>query len=231
MTVKAIGAMNNRWVGLSTDTKPTGLEVGSKFWEYDTGVTYVTYDGTNWKKIVTVGIDFGHWEIHDGDSFTAFYAVTTAATNAHRSGLYIKTGAKEVHVLTTFGASFAATASIQEAPTIAADTGSHSNVIYNRKRDSTKASTCLDNANPAVAAKFTTLTEAQIAGDGTWALGTTLRSEPLIAGQVEKTVGGTSRDAQEYILKVNTKYVFLLTNVGANANAHRIYVDWYEATV
>ncbi len=37
-----------RYIGLSTDAKPTGVDVGSTFWEYDTGKTYATYDGTNW---------------------------------------------------------------------------------------------------------------------------------------------------------------------------------------
>ena len=37
-----------RFLGLSTDTKPTSVEIGSIFWEYDTNAEYVTYDGTNW---------------------------------------------------------------------------------------------------------------------------------------------------------------------------------------
>jgi hypothetical protein len=36
------------YIGASTDTKPTGVDIGSLFWEYDTGKTYSTYDGTNW---------------------------------------------------------------------------------------------------------------------------------------------------------------------------------------
>lgn len=43
----------NRWVGLSTDTKPTqavtpSVRVGDTFYERDTGVLSITYDGTNW---------------------------------------------------------------------------------------------------------------------------------------------------------------------------------------
>jgi len=37
-----------RFIGLSTDTKPTGVPVGSRYYEYDTRVAFVTYDGTNW---------------------------------------------------------------------------------------------------------------------------------------------------------------------------------------
>ena len=49
MTVALIKNIQ-RWVGLSTDTKPTGVPVMSEFYEYNTRITYVTYDGTNWTK-------------------------------------------------------------------------------------------------------------------------------------------------------------------------------------
>lgn len=37
-----------RFIGLSTDTKPTGVPDGSYFWCYDTGTLFKCYDGTNW---------------------------------------------------------------------------------------------------------------------------------------------------------------------------------------
>jgi len=50
MTVRFIGSIK-RWIGLSTDTKPTSAPIGSTFFEYDTKDNYVTYDGgTNWSK-------------------------------------------------------------------------------------------------------------------------------------------------------------------------------------
>jgi hypothetical protein len=48
MTVQAIGATNNRFIGLSTDTEPTSVNAGATFFEYDTGKLYTTPDGTNW---------------------------------------------------------------------------------------------------------------------------------------------------------------------------------------
>jgi len=53
MAVKEIGEFGSvfpyqRFIGLSTDTKPTaGIPVGSTFFETDTGSAYA-YDGTNW---------------------------------------------------------------------------------------------------------------------------------------------------------------------------------------
>ena len=38
----------HRFIGLSTDTKDTGVPIGSTWHEYDTGLLYITYDGTNW---------------------------------------------------------------------------------------------------------------------------------------------------------------------------------------
>jgi len=37
------------YLGLSSDSKPTGVPVGSTFWAYDTNIEYVTVDdGTTW---------------------------------------------------------------------------------------------------------------------------------------------------------------------------------------
>jgi hypothetical protein len=174
-------------------------------------------------------IEYAHHEIHDGSSFSAYYSVTTASTNGHRSGIFIKTPAvKLCHLVVQFSVSTAATYSICEAPTIASNVGTHTSVIYNRYRDSSSVSGCLNNATSPAAGYITTLTEAQIAGDGTWATGTVIRSAPLIAGSGPKPAGGSSRDSQEYMLKANTKYVFLITNTTADANAHNILIDWYE---
>jgi len=41
-------AIPNRYIGSSTDIKPTGVGIGSVCYEYDTGKEYITYDGTNW---------------------------------------------------------------------------------------------------------------------------------------------------------------------------------------
>ncbi len=46
MAVKLI-TNSPKYIGLSGD-EPTGVEIGSRFWEYDTDKMYVTYDGTNW---------------------------------------------------------------------------------------------------------------------------------------------------------------------------------------
>ena len=47
MTVIAIGVMNNKFVGLSTDTKPTDCQEGSSYYSVDTGCEWIFY-GTTW---------------------------------------------------------------------------------------------------------------------------------------------------------------------------------------
>jgi hypothetical protein len=37
-----------RFTGLSTDSKPTGIQPGSYFWCYDTNILWKTYDGDSW---------------------------------------------------------------------------------------------------------------------------------------------------------------------------------------
>jgi hypothetical protein len=178
-----------------------------------------------------VTIDQAHREIHEGDAFTAYYTLTTAASNGVRTGLFFKTPntTKRIHVVPAFSASAAANFSILEAPTIAANVGTHAVVIYNRDRNSANTSVVSDNATSPAANKVTTLTEAQIAGDGTWALGTVLRTAPLTVGAGPfASSTGNDRGSQEFIAKANTKYVFLITNTAASANNHFIVVDWYE---
>lgn len=177
-----------------------------------------------------VVIPSDHAEIHDGKSFTAIYTRTTAATAGHRSGIYLKTPntSTRIHAVISFAASVASVFSICEAPTIAANVGTHTSVPYNRDRNSSEASVVINNATSPAANKYTTLDETQIAADGTFATGTVIRTAPILAGSGPFASGGSERGEQEYILKANTAYIFLLTNSNATATVHYIYVDWYE---
>jgi len=49
MAVQLIGSIS-KYLGLSTDTKPTSVPVGSVFIETDTRDVYICYDKTNWSK-------------------------------------------------------------------------------------------------------------------------------------------------------------------------------------
>ena len=45
MAVTRIGSLENRFIGLSTDTKPTTCQIGATFLEYDTQRLFVSPDG------------------------------------------------------------------------------------------------------------------------------------------------------------------------------------------
>jgi len=178
-----------------------------------------------------VMVDHPHHKIHQAKTFSAYYTITTAATAGHRSGLYVKTppkGNSRLHMTISFAASTAAIFQVCRAPTIAAGTGTHLNVPYNHEEDSNNESHIWDNSAIPVRGRYTTLSEAEIAGDGTWATGTVIESAPLAAGDGPKPSGGVGRNVNEWIRKSDTAYVFLITNLTAAANTHYIYCDWYE---
>ena len=176
-------------------------------------------------------LEYEHHEIHAGNTFTIYFANTTAGTATQRTGLYIKTplGPREIHMIFSGSASLASQLSLHEAPTLTADAGTGGVAIYNRDRNSSETSIVFDNAASPAVNKFTTLVEADING-GSWNAGTTLRSFPLVAGSGPKPVGGDKRGEQEYILKFNTSYVLMLTGLTSTATNHLLLMDWYEHT-
>lgn len=184
------------------------------------------YEGERYQLVFSRAME--HQHIHEGTSFSAEYALTTANANNVRTAILIKTGSKEVHLIASFSCTTAANAGIYEAPTVAANVGTHTNDVINRNRMSAIQSTILSNATAPLSNKFTTLTEAQIAADGTFALGTKLRLEPLKTSSGVNALGGTLRGTTEWILDSDTQYLFIVQNTVASINDHIILLDWYE---
>ena len=194
------------------------------------------YTGSNRHKIridestrAMLTVDYAHHEIHGGSSYTVGFSNTESGDD-ERSGIYFVTPVtpKECHPTFTFSASAAAEFFICEAPTLAADEGTHTVAVHNRNRNSTNTTTMRDNDNPAVVGYVTTLVEEDF--DVTFAQGTVLRYAILQSGAGPFTAGGVSRGSQEYVLKYNTKYIAYIQNIGANSNIHNIQLDWYEHT-
>jgi len=81
MAVTRIGSLENRFIGLSTDTKPTTCQNGATFREYDTGKLYESPDGgTNWVLKSAEGVRFQTTTI-DLDQVAASYTLFTAGTS------------------------------------------------------------------------------------------------------------------------------------------------------
>ena len=155
-------------------------------------------------------------------SFTTSFANTTAANSGDQSGIYLLTPAAAsgvVNMTASFYASLGSSLAIYEAPTLAANTGTHAVAIYNRDRNSTTKSTVKDNATAHTVDKVTTMVVANFGG--TWAVGTTIRTEPVTPA-VKATV------TPRFKLKASTAYVFALLTTQGAATDHKIYLDWFE---
>jgi len=175
-----------------------------------------------------VTITTPHQAIHRGHSFKVHYTTTTASTDDHRTAVYLKTPVSgEVHMVASFSVSTAGEFFICEGITIDANEGT-SAAVLNRNRNSSTTSGVFDNATTPVVNKVMTWTEAQLAA-GNFSCGTELEYEPLVAGSGPKPAGGVSRGTEEFILKKNTKYLFYTQNIGASANVHHVWLNWYEA--
>ncbi len=90
-----------KYLGASTDSKPTSVPVGSTFYEYNTGDTYISYDGTNWAKIPMIYTGFGFrvpvYTTTQRDALTAttglvIYNSTTAQLESYNGSAWVAAG-------------------------------------------------------------------------------------------------------------------------------------------
>ena len=178
---------------------------------------------------VLTSMSYEHHEIHGGSSFSCSYTQTVSDTN-DRSIIVFKTatGTKYVHVVVAASATAAAVAKITEAPTVTDNTGA-TLAVYNRNRTGTPAATTVIDIsqNPDTAGAATYFTEATM---GNVTAGTMLDSIPLGAGQGPKTIGGTARAVQEWVLAPNTLYAFEVISSTNDDNIHWVELNFYEHT-
>ena len=176
-------------------------------------------------------IEYEHHEIHAGSAFHVGYSVTTASSDDDVTAIMFTTPntAKWIHIIATFTCSSAAEAILLEAPTLADSGDGSDKAVLNRNRNSSVTSTVQSLEDTPTVGSVTTMTEAEWTQVGVSA-GTELEHEYLAGGEGPKALGGTTRGAQEWVLKQNTTYIFYLQNTGASANAHSISLDWYEHT-
>ena len=176
-------------------------------------------------------ITYEHHEIHSGSSFACHFSNTTTNDNDHRTaiGFWTPNSTKWLHVIITVTASHPAEFFLLEAPTIDAASGGPDLAVYNRDRNSSVATTILSLEDPPVVGGASSFLEAQIAA-ASFSGGTQLEHVLLAGGRGPQAIGGSARGSQEWILDQNSKYIFLLQNIGANINTHTISLDWYEHT-
>ena len=186
--------------------------------------------GVDKATLATTTITYEHHEVHAGSSFTVHYDNTTSSDDDHRTAIAFTTAntASWMHATVSILASSPAEFFIYEAATgIDDDDGSFATAI-NRNRNSSNTSGILSIDNPAVANTVTTYTESELTDATVATTGTTITHFTLAGGEGPREVGGSTRGAQEWILKQNTVYLLVMQNIGANANIHEIQLDWYE---
>jgi hypothetical protein len=176
-------------------------------------------------------VEYEHHEIHGGSSFHVSFANTTSADDDHRSCITFTTpaGTKYAHLIMTVSASSPAEAYILEAFSAIDEGEGTEKTIYNRNRNSSTTSTMISHAASPAAGSVTTWTETQIA-NAQLSGGTAIEHIILAGGEGPRSVGGTSRGTQEWVLDADKHYMFYIQNIGANANTHNISLDWYEHT-
>jgi len=173
-------------------------------------------------------IEYEHYEIHAGSSFQCWYEQTVSDTG-DRTIITFRTPntARWVHMVPKATSTDLAHASILEAPNVVDDTGAIQ-VIYNHDRNSATTSTVWDTSqNPDVqgqATYFTEITMGNVAG------GTEIAHAHLGAGGGPRSFGGGERAIEEWILKQNTLYAFVVESDTNNDNICVIELNWYEHT-
>jgi len=173
-------------------------------------------------------LDQDHFQIHEGNSFSTWYEQEVSDTGDESIIAFKTSGTtKWVQIIMTVSASSSADAHIIEAPNIVDNTGAPL-VVFNRDRNSATTSTIIDTSqNPDVTGQamfFTEVTQGNVTG------GTNIAHVHLQGGAGPKAVGGDSRGTEEWILKQNTLYAFVVESLDMNDNVHLLELDWYEFT-
>ena len=173
-------------------------------------------------------IEYEHHEVHSGSSFTCHYdnevtnigEMTVIAFNTPDT-------TKWVHLIAAVGSTGACYVGIYEDTSIDVDEGTQL-TIYNRNRNSATTATVTSIETAPVANKATSFNEGQAAAANI-TLTTELERNYLGAGE-RKTVGGSGRASQEWVLEQAQQYCVMLYSLTADTVTHNITLDWYEHT-
>lgn len=165
---------------------------------------------------VSIGINYPHHEIHEGDAYTAEVVATGGDGTKATITFTTPDTAKYMHIIVHARSNVEAHYTLGEGPTIGDGTGTNF-TVYNRNRNSsnasgvlgTKAVTACQMTEGATVSNFGTILEEIHFGNG--------------------KVGGESRGNDEWILKRNTTYAIECESEAASSD-NMIEIDWYEHT-
>ena len=166
---------------------------------------------------IPISIDVAHHEIHEGDTYSASLADTSAASGEYVQG-YILTPAvtvpqKRMHMILSHEGSGLHSFTITDGVTFTS--GGAAATAVNRRRDS---------ANTADAQAVRVGGDNMPGGLLVYTGGTVIWSEAAGAGRGS---GSSSRGIEEWILAPNETYMFELMS-GATSTSIAIQATWYE---
>ena len=173
-------------------------------------------------------IEFEHFEIHMGKSFTVSFDNDVTNTNEMSAIAFnVPDDVKKVHMIITASGTSLTQFNLYESPSIDVDEGTEKDII-NRKFESVTTSILTSIETAPVANKVTTYNETQAANAN---ITTTTEKWSETIGQSGNPIsksGGQSRGTSEFILYGGRQYVVVLKALDANDNHHNIILDWYE---
>lgn len=153
---------------------------------------------------IPVTMEFGHHQVHEGETYRAQNAQASLGTNTVKYRITVPSGGPSPHMVITVDVYNGSAKAVLYAE--ASFTGGSAVTPYNRNRNSTNTPT-------------TTVTSGVTSTDGT-------AIETFYVGAGSK-VAGTGRSDSEWILKTNRKYRLDVTGLGAGTEAI-IGFGWYE---
>ena len=170
-------------------------------------------------------IEYEHSAVHAGNSFSCWYEQTVSDIG-DKSIITFRTANtdKWMHLTITVSATTDAHGNLIEAPKVTDNTG-NTTTVFNRDRNSANAAGLFDTStNPDTQGQATFFDETTM---GNVTGGTDIAAIHLGLGE-KKTLGGTGRGSQEWILLPNTLYAIIIESTTAEDNNHLIKLNWYE---
>jgi hypothetical protein len=160
-----------------------------------------------------VGLDYAHYEVHEGDAFSCCYYASTASGGVISMNIESPTTTKRAHLLLSVESNLPGVMVLYENPTWSAAGTGTALTSFNCNRNSTNTALTKLYSAPTLSGTLT---------------GTTIMTRVVGAGNSNQTrVGGSVRSGFEYILKGSDKYYVKFT-ADTNATLVSINVEWYE---
>jgi len=177
-------------------------------------------------------IEYEHHEVHNGNAFHCHYENLCTNTNEKTAIAFNTPNTTNwIHIIAAASVTSIARLSIIENPSIDNDEGTDL-TVYNRDRNSSTTSGITTIETTPQSGKATSFNETQ-AANANITTTTTLDSTVVGAAGANPAKGGAgmlARGSQEWILKQNYQYAFMVESLSDDDNYHTIELNWYEHT-